>query len=215
MLYQELSEGLVELIGALDEVEVSNAQVGAVLSHLAADGEVAKLARAVAMKYAGDCELNVAAAGLLRAISDTVQKVPNLDNVKSLAESGQKIAAVKAYRQETGAGLKESKEYVESLMPSEPELGAVKLVEEPQEDTVDLEDDDDDVQETASPSAAPTVRSFYSGQNVVVNGSLYKGPGTVKRTSVSEDKVYVRCTNDGKLRSYNSADIAAGKLSRA
>lgn len=174
MLYQELSEGLVALVGALDEVEVSDAQVSAVLAHLAADGEVAKLARAVAKGYSGDCELNVAAAGLLRAIRQPAQQDSN-----------------------------------------EPELKAAKLVEEPQEDAEDLEDGDDGAQKTAAPTAAPIVSSFYSGQQVTVNGSLYKGPGTVKRISVSEDKVFVRCTNDGKLRSYNSADITAGKLARA
>jgi len=50
-------------------------------------------------------------------------KYDDLDNdpglsatVKELAEQGQKIAAIKTYREQTGAGLKEAKDAVESYL---------------------------------------------------------------------------------------------------
>lgn len=37
------------------------------------------------------------------------------EKVMELMKSGQKIAAIKLYREQTGVGLKEAKDYVESL----------------------------------------------------------------------------------------------------
>lgn len=51
----------------------------------------------------------------------------NLDEVLSLIQSNQKIAAIKAYREQTGVGLKEAKEAVEALAA----LGAQSAAPDP------------------------------------------------------------------------------------
>lgn len=59
-------------------------------------------------------------ARLLKHVGfDADAKLPASEEVKSLAGTpGGKIAAIKAYREQTGAGLKEAKEEVERLMRS-------------------------------------------------------------------------------------------------
>lgn len=46
---------------------------------------------------------------------DTTPPDKLIDDVCDLAQSGQKVEAIKLYRQTTGAGLKEAKEAVEAL----------------------------------------------------------------------------------------------------
>lgn len=58
---------------------------------------------------------------------------------------------------------------------------------------------------------AMTYRDFLVNQEVTVNGTHYNGYGKVTKVRPEEDKVFVRC-GDGKLRSYNSGDLASGKL---
>lgn len=57
---------------------------------------------------------------LLHLGFDADQIPPATDEVKALARTpGGKIAAIKAYRQQTGAGLREAKTEVERLMRSD------------------------------------------------------------------------------------------------
>jgi ribosomal protein L7/L12 len=62
--------------------------------------------------------LELRLARLLQHVGfDADAKLPASEEVKALARTpGRKIAAIKAYREQTGAGLKEAKEEVERLM---------------------------------------------------------------------------------------------------
>ena len=66
-------------------------------------------------------DLEVRFEKLLRHVDFVADPNPPItDDVRVLARTpGAKIAAIKAYRQQTGAGLKEAKEAVEKLMEPE------------------------------------------------------------------------------------------------
>ncbi len=56
---------------------------------------------------------------LYRSLGITTQEVPNWQASSALLElvrKGDKIAAIKAFREETGASLKDAKDFIESLV---------------------------------------------------------------------------------------------------
>ncbi len=68
------------------------------------------------------CSNNARLLGRLDRKIDLILKHLGIDpnqevcpEIKELMKTGQKIQAIKLYRQQTGAGLKEAKDYVESL----------------------------------------------------------------------------------------------------
>lgn len=64
--------------------------------------------------------LEVQMSSLLRSLgkgSDVPQPWQPSSRVLDLAAGGRKIEAIKTFREETGASLREAKEFVESLIP--------------------------------------------------------------------------------------------------
>ncbi|ANP49152.1 ribosomal protein L7/L12 [Streptomyces griseochromogenes] len=46
---------------------------------------------------------------------DLQEEIPRMDEVNALVREGKKIQAIKVYREDTGAGLKEAKEAIDRL----------------------------------------------------------------------------------------------------